>query len=67
MCSHIAEKNIQAVSFTYARTEWKVLDKSIQADIDFLKKFQDGEFLVTERTLSMTRSGRLRTSSTTAR
>ncbi len=49
--AHPTEKNIQAVSFTYARTEWKVLDKAIQADIDFLKKFQDGEFLVTSRTL----------------
>src|SRR3954469_20376395 len=49
--AHPTEKNIQAVSFTYARTEWKVLDKAIQADIDFLKKFQDGDFMVTSRTL----------------
>ncbi|HEX4414888.1 MAG TPA: S9 family peptidase, partial [Lacipirellulaceae bacterium] len=49
--THPTEKNIQAVSFTYGRTEWKVLDKAIQPDIDFLKKFKDGEFLVTSRTL----------------
>lgn len=48
---HPTEKNIQAVSFTYARTEWKVLDPAIQADIDFLKNYQDGDFLVTSRTL----------------
>jgi dipeptidyl aminopeptidase/acylaminoacyl peptidase len=49
--AHPTEKNIQAVSFTYARTEWKVLDDAIAEDIEFLKNFQDGEFLVTSRTL----------------
>ena len=48
---HPTEKNIQAVSFTYARTEWKILDPAIAADIEFLKKFQDGDFIVTSRTL----------------
>lgn len=48
---HPTEKNIQAVSFTYGRTEWKVLDPAIAEDIEFLKKFQDGEFLITSRTL----------------
>ena len=47
---HPTEKNIQAVSFTYGRTEWKVLDPAIAADIEFLKKFQEGEFIVTSRT-----------------
>ncbi len=49
--AHPTEKNIQAVSFTYARTDWKVLDDAIAEDIEFLKEFQDGEFLVTSRTL----------------
>ncbi len=44
------EKNIQAVSFTYARIEWKILDPAIAPDIEFLKKFQDGDFIVTSRT-----------------
>ncbi len=48
---HPTEKNIQAVSFTYGRTEWKVLDPAIEADIAYLKKFADGDFLVTSRTL----------------
>jgi dipeptidyl aminopeptidase/acylaminoacyl peptidase len=49
--AHPTEKTIQAVSFTYARTEWEVLDEAIAKDIEFLKEFQDGEFLVTSRTL----------------
>ncbi|MCA9240293.1 MAG: hypothetical protein KDA37_08845, partial [Planctomycetales bacterium] len=52
--AHPTEKNLQAVSFTYSRTEWKVLDPTIQADIDYLKDFQDGEFIVTSRTLDDT-------------
>jgi dipeptidyl aminopeptidase/acylaminoacyl peptidase len=48
---HPTEKNIQAVSFTYGRTEWKVIDPAIAADIEYLKKFQDGDFIVTSRTL----------------
>ncbi len=49
--AHPTEKNIQAVSFTYARREWKVLDDAVQKDIDFLTDFADGEFEVTSRTL----------------
>ena len=47
---HPTEKNVQAVSFTYARSEWKILDPAIAPDIAFLKKFQDGDFIVTSRT-----------------
>jgi dipeptidyl aminopeptidase/acylaminoacyl peptidase len=49
--AHPTEKNIQAVSFTYAREEWKVLDDAVAADIEFLKQLEDGEFIVTSRTL----------------
>ncbi len=49
--SHPTEKNIQAVSFTFARRKWKVLDEAIRSDVDFLTKFADGEFEVTGRTL----------------
>ncbi len=48
---HPTEKNIQAVSFTYGRTEWKILDPAIAPDIEYLKKYQDGDFIVTSRTL----------------
>jgi dipeptidyl aminopeptidase/acylaminoacyl peptidase len=49
--THPTEKNIQAASFTFTRTEWKVLDKSIQGDLDFLKSVTDGEIQITGRTL----------------
>jgi dipeptidyl aminopeptidase/acylaminoacyl peptidase len=49
--AHPTEKNIQAVSFTYARTEWKILDKAVQADFDYLKTVADGELQITGRTL----------------
>ncbi len=49
--AHPTEKNIQAVSFTYARREWLVLDDTIQDDIDFLTDYSDGEFEITSRTL----------------
>ncbi|WP_442484861.1 alpha/beta fold hydrolase [Aeoliella sp. SH292] len=49
--AHPTKHTIQAVSFTFARREWKVLDDAIQGDIDFLTNFADGEFEVTGRTL----------------
>lgn len=49
--SHPTEKTLQAVSFTYSKTDWKILDESIRADIEFLKNFSDGEFVVSGRTL----------------
>lgn len=49
--AHPTEKHIQAVSFTYLRTEWQVLDESIQADLDYLKAVEDGEIQLTSRTL----------------
>lgn len=49
--SHPTEKTLQAVSFTYSKTDWKILDESIREDIEFLKNFSDGEFVVSGRTL----------------
>jgi dipeptidyl aminopeptidase/acylaminoacyl peptidase len=49
--SHPTEHTIEAVSFTYTRREWKVLDPKVQADLDYLAKVADGEFLVTSRSL----------------
>lgn len=40
----------QAVSFNYERPEWKVLDKSLQADLDHLRKALHGNILITNRT-----------------
>jgi dipeptidyl aminopeptidase/acylaminoacyl peptidase len=47
---HPTTKEIQAVSFTYARTDWKVLDPAIAPDLEFLKKAHDGDFIITSRT-----------------
>jgi dipeptidyl aminopeptidase/acylaminoacyl peptidase len=44
------EKNIQAVAFTYDRTNWKILDDSIAEDFKFLRGLEDGEIKVTSRT-----------------
>jgi dipeptidyl aminopeptidase/acylaminoacyl peptidase len=49
--AHPTEKNIQAVSFTYARREWIILDDTIAEDVKFLNTVEDGEFQVTGRTL----------------
>ncbi|MCH8839657.1 MAG: S9 family peptidase [Planctomycetes bacterium] len=54
MIVHPTEKTIQAVSFTYSRTEWKILDESIRADLDYLATVEDGELIVTSRTLDDT-------------
>jgi dipeptidyl aminopeptidase/acylaminoacyl peptidase len=49
--AHPTEKNIQAVSYTYLRTEWQVLDDSIAGDLEYLKTVEDGEIQLTSRTL----------------
>lgn len=40
---------VQAVSFTRAREDWKILDESIRADFAFLDGFTDGDFSVINR------------------
>lgn len=49
--AHPTEKNIQAVAFTYDRTNWEILDPAVVEDFTFLKDQNDGEFLITSRTL----------------
>lgn len=48
---HPTEKTIQAAATNYTRTEWKVLDQSIQPEIDYLKPLADGDMEVTSRSL----------------
>ena len=50
--AHPTEKTIQAVGFTYSRREWEVLDDSIKEDLDYLGSVEDGELIVTSRTLA---------------
>lgn len=48
--SHPTEKTVQAVAFTYGRTEWKVLDDSIKPDLEYLKSVAPGEISINDRT-----------------
>ncbi len=48
---HPTEKTVQAVAFTYARKEWRILDDGIAADFEALKKVADGDVEVVSRTL----------------
>jgi len=47
---HPTENTVQAVSFTFDRTRWQILDPAVQGDIDYLKKVEDGELNVVSRT-----------------
>jgi dipeptidyl aminopeptidase/acylaminoacyl peptidase len=49
--AHPTKKTVQAVSYTFTRTQWKILDPTIQADFDYLKTVADGELQITGRTL----------------
>ena len=48
---HPTEHTIQAVSFTYARKSWVVLEPAVQADLDALATVADGDVQVVSRTL----------------
>ncbi|HEU0291294.1 MAG TPA: S9 family peptidase [Anaerolineales bacterium] len=48
---HPTERRPQAVSFTYDRRHWQILDPSIQPDLDFLATVANGEIDVVSRTL----------------
>ncbi len=45
-------KRLEAVAFTRARTEWQLIDKTLQADFDALRKVRDGDFNVASRDLA---------------
>lgn len=48
---HPTEHTLQAVAFDYLRNQWQVLDKSIEADMAYLRTVSGGDFNVTSRTL----------------
>ncbi len=48
---HPTELRVQAVSFTYERRQWQILDTAIQADLDFLATIENGEIDIVSRTL----------------
>ena len=51
---HPTEKTIQAVASEYMRVDWKILDASIQSDIDYLETVADGDMDVVGRSLDDT-------------
>jgi len=48
---HPTDFHVQAVSFTYERRHWQILDASTQADLDFLATVEHGEIDIVSRTL----------------
>ena len=52
--THPTEFTVQAVSFTYSRLEYKILDESIRPDLEYLQTVEDGELIITSRTLDDT-------------
>jgi len=48
---HPTEKTIQAVTFTYERRKWHVLDPAIEEDLRYLQTVADGDLEVLSRTL----------------
>jgi dipeptidyl aminopeptidase/acylaminoacyl peptidase len=43
---------LEAVMFIRQRSEWTVIDKSLQADFDALRKVRDGDFYIVSRDLA---------------
>jgi dipeptidyl aminopeptidase/acylaminoacyl peptidase len=50
--THPKTHKLEAVTFVRQRTEWTVVDKSVQADFDALRKVRDGDFYVDSRDLA---------------
>lgn len=48
---HPTRHSLQAIAFDYERTAWKVLDPSIQGDLDALAKLEGGDVQILSRTL----------------
>ncbi len=48
---HPRDKRAQAISFTYDRKRWQILDTAIQPDLDYLCTVADGELEIVARTL----------------
>ena len=49
--THPTKNLVQAVQSNYERSKWQILDKSIEADFEALRKVADGDFNITSRTL----------------
>ncbi len=50
--THPKTHKLEAVMFIRQRTEWTVIDKSLQADFDAFRKVHDGDFYIDNRDLA---------------
>ncbi len=50
--THPKTHQLEAVMFIRQRTEWRVIDKSLQVDFDALRKVHDGDFYIDSRDLA---------------
>ncbi len=48
---HPTRQTVQAVSFNYERVNWRILDRSIERDLRYLRTVADGDINVTSRSL----------------
>ena len=49
--SHPTENTVQAISFTYDRVKWTILDDAISDDFAYLRTVADGDFNITSRSI----------------
>jgi dipeptidyl aminopeptidase/acylaminoacyl peptidase len=49
--THPRTQRVQAAAFNHLRLEWKILDESIRADLEYLAKVDPGELTIASRTL----------------
>jgi len=49
--THPTKHTLEAVEFVRDRSEWTLIDKSLQADFDAVRKVHDGEFYIVSRDL----------------
>ncbi len=50
--THPWTNKLEAVNFIRARSEWTLIDKSLQGDFEALRKIRDGDFTVVSRDLA---------------
>jgi len=50
--THPTKHNLEAVQFVRERSEWTLIDKSLQADFDAVRQIHDGDFYVVSRDLA---------------
>jgi dipeptidyl aminopeptidase/acylaminoacyl peptidase len=49
--THPTKHTLEAVEFVRDKSEWMLIDKSLQADVDAIRKVHDGEFYIVSRDL----------------